>query len=637
MKKERKRAPAYKALRLRLGVYALGLWLIVMSLMTWAVASDMQHQLKAEVRELVARYGAYDVNPGAPLDEPLTHRLMNKPTTPYSYIQLEPLLPFVLPHYDSISSDDPLWGKWDLYYGFEAAEIFREGGHYSNVLAKTGSTVLFDWFSESSWKQQESNFASTGYIYLPEELQDLFFDFPAMTQNALLFDALRMRGHFYGTCFIPASIESGKVIWQGDRPDTAQIMAADAANSIIWSSQYEAAEEDPNAVTIYCTHISAYVSSLRPVEVNGKRYADIAEAYLSGDFENNDSLICTQYIYSGPTSQDGQSLYYNVLVRAWPLEYAFWRLWPTYLVSALLLLVGLWLFSWRIRRSLTTPLTQLTQWELADVDKAWQEPYELQQLLTDTRRSLAETKTELKQTQTALEYAQNAEEHRKMLISSIAHELKTPLAVIHSYAEGLQEGIAPDRQAHYLSIILSETERMDEMVLQMLDLSRLEAGKVRLTTEEVELLALTEGVVKKLAPLWEAKELTIHYPLVSTLQVMADEARMEQVLTNLIGNAIKYSPPGSRIQIKLFRHDRSAHFRIQNEAPHLSEEARQRVWDSFYRADPSRTEPGTGLGLALVKRIIDLHRGSCSVQNTRLSSDPDAPTALEFGFTLPVS
>ncbi len=637
MKKERKRTPSYKALRLRLGVFALALWLAAMGLLTWAVASDMQHQLKADVQNLVAHYGDHGVNPGAPSDEPLAHKLMNKHATPYTYISFEPLLPFVLPHHDSISSDETLWGKWDLYYGFEAAEIFRDGVNYSNILAKTESIAFFDWFSESSWKRQESAFPTSGHIYLPEELEDLFSDFPGMSQSSLLFDALRMRGHFYGTCFIPTSIESGKVIWQGGRPDTARIMAADARNSIIWNSQYEAAEEDPNAVTIYCTYVSAHVSSLRPVEIDGQRYANIAEAYLSGNFKESDSLLCTQYICTGPTSQDGQSLYCNILVRAWPLEYAIRRLLPTYLVSSLLLLVGIWVFSWRIRRSLTTPIAQLTAYDLADVDKAWQEPYELQQILTDLRQALAETKTKLQQSQTALEYAQSAEQSRKLLVSSIAHELKTPLAVIHSYAEALQLGIAPERQAHYISVIQSESERMDEMVLQTLELSRLEAGKVRLATDRVALLQLVKAVEAKLAPLAEAKQLRFDYCLAEEITLLADEGRMEQVLTNLIGNAIKYSPPGGTVRIKVFRDGGSARFKVQNPAPHLSDEALEKVWDSFYRADPARSEPGTGLGLALVKALVELHRGKCAVRNVQSEPDEVLPTSVEFSVSLPLA
>ena len=636
MKKKREPTPTYKALRLRLGIFALALWLAAMSLLTWAVASDMQHQLKAQVRELVARYGEYDVNPGAPADEPLAHRLMTKSTTPYSYIQFEPLLPFVLPHYDSISSNDALWGKWYLYYGFEAAEIFRDGKQYSKVLAKTENTLTFDWYSESSWKAQETAFPSFGYIHPPEELQNILPDFPGMSMGLVLYDALRMTGYFDGSCFIPTTIEAGQVNGRGSRQDAAQLMTADARNAISWYTQYEAGEKAPNAVTIYCVGVTVHQSSLRPVELQGVKYSNIAEACLDGSFKESDSLICTQYMYSGPASQDGQSLYCTVLVRAWPLEYAVRRLWPTYLASALLVLVAVWLLSWRIRRSLTNPLSQLTQWELADVEHAWQEPRLLQETLTDLRQELAETKTKLQQTQTALEYSQSAEQSRKQLISALAHELKTPLAVIHSYSEALQLGIAPERQAHYISVLQEESRRMDAMVLEMLELSRLEAGKVHLATDRVALLLLVKAVEEKLSPLAEEKQIRFAYPLVEEFTLLADEARIEQVLTNLMGNAIKYSPPGATVSVKVFRDGSAARFKIQNPSPPLSNEALEKVWDSFYRADPARSQPGTGLGLALVKTIVELHRGKCAVRNVQLTENDVLPTGVEFSISLPL-
>ena len=105
------------------------------------------------------------------------------------------------------------------------------------------------------------------------------------------------------------------------------------------------------------------------------------------------------------------------------------------------------------------------------------------------------------------EYAENAEKHRRQMVSSIAHELKTPLAIIHSYAEGLQSGISAEKQDHYLTVILEETERMDSLVMEMLDLSRLEAGKVKLSTDTVIPAALIRDVFSRLEPAAAAKEL----------------------------------------------------------------------------------------------------------------------------------
>jgi len=257
----------------------------------------------------------------------------------------------------------------------------------------------------------------------------------------------------------------------------------------------------------------------------------------------------------------------------------------------------------------------------------------LEEHFENTHQTLSENKAELQQLRTALDYARDAEERRKQLISNITHELKTPLAILHSYCECLQEDLPKETQAQYLQTVLEETEKMDSMVLQMLELSRLEAGKIRLASDPVSLLQLTNTVAERMKPLLEQRELTLVYGYTEDLTVTADEARMEQVITNLLSNAQKYSVQGGIIRVSTYRSGSSLEFKMENTAPHLSQEALEKVFDSFYRADTSRNTPGTGLGLALVKSIISLHGGTCSVKNTH---QDDGAQAVQFGFTLPL-
>jgi signal transduction histidine kinase len=256
--------------------------------------------------------------------------------------------------------------------------------------------------------------------------------------------------------------------------------------------------------------------------------------------------------------------------------------------------------------------------------------------MLDSRQALADSHAELQQTKSALHYAEYAEEKRRQLISNITHELKTPLAVIHSYVEGLQSDIAEEKKEHYLAVIQDETQRMDAMVLQMLDLSRLEAGKVHLSMEPFSLLQLTQTVAQRFEPLLTAKTLTLTYGNTQDFQVTADESRIEQVITNLMTNAIKYTDEGGQIRIHITLHQRKALFSIENTAVPLSATALDKVWDSFYRADPARTEPGTGLGLTLVKQIIELHGGTCQVQNVTYKAENTVENRVQFSFTLPI-
>ena len=162
---------------------------------------------------------------------------------------------------------------------------------------------------------------------------------------------------------------------------------------------------------------------------------------------------------------------------------------------------------------------------------------------------------------------------------------------------------------------------------EALDLSRLEAGKVRLAQDSVELLGLTKSILDTLQPLLEARELSVNFAIVEASPLTADEGRLGQVITNLATNAIKYSPIGGKIVINVFQRNGFTHFSIENESAPLSEEALEKVWESFYRTEQSRTSKGTGLGLSICKAIIELHRGSCHARNTS--------GGVEFGFMLP--
>jgi signal transduction histidine kinase len=218
------------------------------------------------------------------------------------------------------------------------------------------------------------------------------------------------------------------------------------------------------------------------------------------------------------------------------------------------------------------------------------------------------------------------------MVSNITHELKTPLAIIHSYAEGLQSGIAEEKKEKYLSTILEEAERMDGMVLEMLDHSRLESGKVRLATDHFSLYQLTASIAEKLTPAMEERQLKLSWGFSNDCMLTADESRMAQVVTNLMTNAVRYTPEGGSIWLRVFADAKDATFQIENEGTHLPEEIREKIFETFYRADDSRTGKGTGLGLPIAKSIVELHRGTIKVQNTYTNGKP----TILFTVTIPL-
>ena len=226
-----------------------------------------------------------------------------------------------------------------------------------------------------------------------------------------------------------------------------------------------------------------------------------------------------------------------------------------------------------------------------------------------------------------MSYSRKAEENRRSMISAVAHELKTPLAVIHGYTEGLQENIAEDKKDQYLDTILSESERMDELVMEMLDLSRLEAGRVTLSRDTFSLTELIQSVFDRLCLETEKKALQVTFDLRCDRQIHADEGRLQQVILNLASNAVRYTPVGGHIRVRTERKLGDVCFYMENEASAFTEEELTNVWETFYRTDRARNGKGTGLGLAIVKNIVKLHGGSCSARNTK--------SGVEFSFRIP--
>ena len=147
------------------------------------------------------------------------------------------------------------------------------------------------------------------------------------------------------------------------------------------------------------------------------------------------------------------------------------------------------------------------------------------------------------------------------------------------------------------------------MVLEMLDLSRLEAGKVKLSRDQVSLLTLAQYMVEKLEKPIAEKQLQVEFLTQEEGLITADESRMAQVMENFFTNAVKYTPKGGWIQVELERGRREITFTLKNQSQPLSQEELHQVWDPFFRAKDAQMEEGTGLGLAIVKTIIELHGG----------------------------
>lgn len=209
-----------------------------------------------------------------------------------------------------------------------------------------------------------------------------------------------------------------------------------------------------------------------------------------------------------------------------------------------------------------------------------------------------------------------------------AHELKTPLAVLRAHAEALREDIAPEKRDQYLDVVLSESDRMSALVGSLLELARTEAKGVA-KKEPVELAVLVREVFAPLALPLEQKHLQLQLEL-EEVSLSGDRARLEEAVENLASNALRHADSGGTVQVSLEKLGHRARLTVYNDGPNIPSEDLSRLWEPFYRADPSRSRDsgGTGLGLAIVWKTVEAHGGRCWAENR--------PVGVAFVLELPI-
>lgn len=218
------------------------------------------------------------------------------------------------------------------------------------------------------------------------------------------------------------------------------------------------------------------------------------------------------------------------------------------------------------------------------------------------------------------------EEHRldklrKDFVANVSHELRTPLSMLQGYSEALVDDIAatPEERKELAQIIHDESLRMGRLVKDLLDLARMEAGHLELRFREFELEPLLQRVHRKFSALCKERGITLYVtmPVTEITLRCADEDRLEQVLTNLLDNAVRHTPSGSWIAVKaegVTEYGKPyLHIRIEDAGQGIPQEDLPYIFERFYKADKARTRGttgGTGLGLAIVKNIVDSHQGT---------------------------
>ena len=239
--------------------------------------------------------------------------------------------------------------------------------------------------------------------------------------------------------------------------------------------------------------------------------------------------------------------------------------------------------------------------------------------LENTIKQLRSTNLELEKD---IEEKSKIDEMRKSFISDVSHELKTPIALIQGYSEGLIENVNSDEESRkfYAEVILDEAEKMDKLVKQLLELMKLEYGKNSFNNANFDIVELEKEIVRKSEVMIQKENIEVVFDDSKKIDVYADEFYIDQVITNYITNAIKYCDVinnAKKIKITNSIIDDKVRISIFNTSKGLSEEELVRIWNRFYKIDESRNRDngGTGIGLSLVKAIMNNYGNEFGAKN----------------------
>lgn len=214
------------------------------------------------------------------------------------------------------------------------------------------------------------------------------------------------------------------------------------------------------------------------------------------------------------------------------------------------------------------------------------------------------------------------EQMRREFVANVSHELRTPMTSIQGFVEALLDGMAEDRESQekYLRVILDETVRLNRLVSDLLDLSRLETGQVKWPMEPVLPAPLLDQVITKLLPQLEKNQLEVKTDFARDLpQVLGNRDRIQQVLINLLGNAIAFTPAGGKITVSAREEGQFLQISVSDTGPGIPLAEQEKVWERFHRVDKARARStgGTGLGLAIVKQIVEAHGGKVGLSSVQ--------------------
>ena len=295
------------------------------------------------------------------------------------------------------------------------------------------------------------------------------------------------------------------------------------------------------------------------------------------------------------------------------------------LIAALAATATALLVSSFVTRRIVSPIQEMTQASQRIADGRYDERVHV--VSEDELGELASSFNQMAHT------LAQTEERRRQLIADVAHELRTPLSSIRSVMEGLTDGLLPAEPATFLSV-QNEVSRLQRLVHDLEELSRAEAGQISLEMSLVDPADLIHTAVERLKPQYDDKGVQLLVELTPGLpKLRVDAGRMNQVLLNLLGNALQYTPTGGEVSVRAWANDASVTVVVQDNGIGIAPEHLAHVFERFYRVDKSRSRAGggSGIGLTISKHLVQAHNGQISAASSGLGQ------GSTFSITLPLA
>ncbi|MEK4915036.1 sensor histidine kinase [Bacillus sp. FSL E2-8887] len=339
------------------------------------------------------------------------------------------------------------------------------------------------------------------------------------------------------------------------------------------------------------------------------------------DYEKND--IKYKLLIKPKKEKDGSVTYIYAMASLQPVDEAVQMVQDYYIYIIAFVVVLIFLASFYYSKQIAKPLLKIndTTKKIAHLDFTEKIPITSKDEIGDLSQNINTLSNKLHshigQLEQDIEKERKLENTRKEFIAGVSHELKTPLSIMKSCISILKDGVAEHKKDYYFQAMEKEVDKMDILILDMLELAKFESGTYNMKMDSFYIDGVIEEICEQLSAEIEKKELSVHKHICPA-EVIGNQNRIEQVIVNFITNAIRYTPEKEDIIISTI--DGKDHIKvcIENKGAHIEEEQLDKIWDRFYRVDAARkrSQGGTGLGLAISKNILELHDAEYGVKNT---------------------